>query len=547
MGCRRSIPTTAARGLSRPLGLLALLLATAGGLPAQEQAAPAARSDLRVIAMPRIDSLEPTSWEGQGSTIDDDLLKTWKQKVALAREQGASVIVFEITSPGGYLQTAEQFVREIRALREEGVRVVAYVPQQALSAGAMLALACERIYMSDEARLGNIIPIKLVRGFEKAPEKVNSVRQTIERAAPPSFDKLYLRAMVDHRVELVRVFDRRNTLTRHILSGDEFRERYPTLESRQGVRHEVVVSDNEALVLDVDLAAEMKISSISLCTGRDDLPRVLGLGERPLAEGEVMELPRASGFSLRGLRLPPLATLLLVAGLIFLVLAVKTPGLGLFELLTVVSFAGYFLWSGASADILALSLGLLLIGFLFIALEVFFFPGVGIPAILGLVSVLLALYVGSIDLGGGDPEGQTLKERLIPDQPEEWQNFGNWWVTLLGSVVGGTWLALLGSRYLHHVPFLSQVFLSPPVLAAPGAGGIGTLRPSSYGAPVRLEKGMSGTAETDLRPSGRVRIDGGSISALSEGSFIRKGRDVRVVRVEGNRVYVTERAPGSDA
>lgn len=50
--------------------------------------------------------------------------------------------------------------------------------------------------------------------------------------------------------------------------------------------------------------------------------------------------------------------------------------------------------------------------------------------------------------------------------------------------------------------------------------------------------GRTGTAETLLRPSGAIRVDGKRIIALSESGIIAKGQPVRIVRAGGSNVVV---------
>lgn len=52
--------------------------------------------------------------------------------------------------------------------------------------------------------------------------------------------------------------------------------------------------------------------------------------------------------------------------------------------------------------------------------------------------------------------------------------------------------------------------------------------------------GLTGTALTDLRPSGTVLIDEERIDVVSEGSFILKGTQVKFIKVEGSRIVVRE-------
>ena len=51
-------------------------------------------------------------------------------------------------------------------------------------------------------------------------------------------------------------------------------------------------------------------------------------------------------------------------------------------------------------------------------------------------------------------------------------------------------------------------------------------------------EGKAGTTLTKLRPAGMARIEGKRISVVTEGAFMEKGTEVRVVKIEGNRVIV---------
>jgi membrane-bound serine protease (ClpP class) len=57
-------------------------------------------------------------------------------------------------------------------------------------------------------------------------------------------------------------------------------------------------------------------------------------------------------------------------------------------------------------------------------------------------------------------------------------------------------------------------------------------------ADYRQLRGQTGTAASFLRPAGIAAIDGRRVDVLTEGEFIAQGTPVRVVRVEGARVFV---------
>ena len=52
--------------------------------------------------------------------------------------------------------------------------------------------------------------------------------------------------------------------------------------------------------------------------------------------------------------------------------------------------------------------------------------------------------------------------------------------------------------------------------------------------------GKEGEAVTPLRPAGVVRVEGKKVDVVTAGEMIEKGKQVRVVKVEGNRVIVRE-------
>ncbi len=69
-----------------------------------------------------------------------------------------------------------------------------------------------------------------------------------------------------------------------------------------------------------------------------------------------------------------------------------------------------------------------------------------------------------------------------------------------------------------------------------------TQKGSSGTAQAKLEKlvGQTGTTLSYLRPSGITSIGGSRINAVTEGVFIKKGSQVKVVRAEGSQVVVRE-------
>ncbi|MCA9156199.1 MAG: hypothetical protein KDA38_15510, partial [Planctomycetales bacterium] len=80
-----------------------------------------------------------------------------ERKLDTARDRGADLVILEIDSPGGYLHTTYEMIDVLRDL--PWARTVAYIPDEAISGAAIVALACDEIVMAPRARLGDAGPI----------------------------------------------------------------------------------------------------------------------------------------------------------------------------------------------------------------------------------------------------------------------------------------------------------------------------------------------------------------------------------------------------
>ncbi|HEX6069783.1 MAG TPA: ATP-dependent Clp protease proteolytic subunit, partial [Longimicrobiaceae bacterium] len=94
-----------------------------------------------------------------------------------AAEAGAVAAVLDIDTPGGRVDAAQQIAD---ALGDARIPVYAYVNRRALSAGALIALATDRIYMRPGSSLGAATPV--TGEGEKASEKMVSAMRSEFRA-----------------------------------------------------------------------------------------------------------------------------------------------------------------------------------------------------------------------------------------------------------------------------------------------------------------------------------------------------------------------------
>jgi membrane-bound serine protease (ClpP class) len=116
-----------------------------------------------------------------------------------AEEAGADVVILDINTPGGFVDSAENIAK---LMDETPLKTVAFINQNALSAGAFIALHADEIYMVPSGRIG---AAKVIDGAgNAAEEKANSAWLTSMKTAAESSDRdpLYALAMADESIDL---------------------------------------------------------------------------------------------------------------------------------------------------------------------------------------------------------------------------------------------------------------------------------------------------------------------------------------------------------
>ena len=276
-------------------------------------------------------------------TIDKGLVPFVERSLRDAGESGARLAILDINTPGGRVDAAWAIVD---AVQEAPVPVYAYV-DRGLSAGAMIALSADDIFMRPGGSIGAATPVS--GSGQKASEKVVSAMRSEFRALAEArgVDPEIAAAMVDEEIEIPGVVEAGKLLT---LSADEAVE--------LGFAREVV--PDFAAVLD-----RLDVGGAETVTTRPNW-----------AENIV-----------RFLTSPVVAPLILSLGFIGLLFEVKTPGLGfggIAGLTGLALFFGAHLLVGLAGleELLLISAGLVLI-----ALEVFVIPGFGVAGALGILAL----------------------------------------------------------------------------------------------------------------------------------------------------------------
>jgi membrane-bound serine protease (ClpP class) len=460
--------------------------------------------------------------------LDDELLKDWRDAKEQARASGAQIIVLEITATAGRRHVLTAMAEDFADLRASGIKVVAFVPEKATGPAALLALEADTLILSADARIGDADPAVMEGSagsdLDVARRELGAMAQAAARRA--GHPEIFVRAMIDPDVEIYEV--RRTGFPSEFVSSAEI-QGLP----REGTSRELVDRKGATLAINAHDAVRFGFP-VKSAQSHDDLRRALGLEDRPLSSSEIIKLASKDVGSARWFHMD-WTVILLGLGILFLILELKTPGFGLNGILGIASLSAYFLMNASAGGVdAAITIGLLMIGFLLLLVEVVFLPGFGVPGVLGIVLILFSIYAASIGL-----PGETLRDQLIPDSDEDFARLRAWLIQFLGSVVAATLGALLIAPRLHHLPIFSRAFLAPAV-AGPGTSMASGPPQSGVSAEgwVKLDVGARGVSETDLRPSGLARIRDRKVDVVTNGDYVAKGTKIVVTAIEGHRVVV---------
>jgi membrane-bound serine protease (ClpP class) len=338
--------TASLRGLGRAALALALLLPAGAG--AQQPEAPAAEAvDEAPEATRGVVYRIPID-----GVIEHGLAAFVERSLRDAAAAGATAVVLDIETPGGRVDAAQRIVR---AVRDSPVPVYAFVDAHAWSAGALIALAAQRIYMQPGSSIGAATPV--TGEGVTAPEKMVSAMRSEFRALAEArgIDPRIAEAMVDETIEV-----------------------------------EGVVAAGQLLTLTVSEAAALGVAVP--VSGPDAVLAEIGAAEAAVVRTELNWAERVVRF----LTSPLVAPFLLSLGFLGLVIEVKSPGLGVPGMVGATSLGLFF----GSHLILGLAgwevLILLALGMGLLAVELLVIPGFGVAGALGLVSILAAVFLSMI-------------------------------------------------------------------------------------------------------------------------------------------------------
>lgn len=402
--------------------------------------------------------------------IDPRMTRYVRLALDHAASINADIVVVEMDSYGGVLTDAKEITQMIMDFKKP---IWAFINSDAASAGALISIACDSIYMAPGASIGAATVVNGTDGSE-APDKYQSYMRSIMRSTAETNgrDPRIAEAMVDERTVIDSVKQAGKVLT---------------------------LTTTEAIALNY---CEAKVTSI------DEIMELNKVGQYELERFELSASEKIIAWVLNPF-ISGVLILLILGGIYF---ELQSPGMGFPSIVALTALILYlvpYYLNGLAAywEIIVLFLGVILI-----LLEVFVIPGFGVAGIAGIVMTVGALVLVMLN-------NDFFNFEFVP--------FGDIIIALfatVGGLAGGMLLFFFGGASFANTRAFQRIALTDA-----------QNRTEGYTVNFRSEimTGKRGTAHTVLRPSGKVMIDGEIYDAYTRGEYIDKGDVVEVIGTEG--------------
>ncbi|TKI56220.1 nodulation protein NfeD [Brevibacillus antibioticus] len=295
-------------------------------------------------------------WIPVDSTIERGLESFLERAFADAQNQQADVVILHINTPGGEVNAADQIGQLIR---QAPMHVIAYVDNQAFSAGTYIALNANEIIMTPGSSMGAAAPIDL---------------------AGNAADIKFISGWSNKMKAAAELNNRNPDVARAMVEIDT---EFPGLKPKGTV-----------LSLDAQQAKRLGYAD-DVVSNKEELLKKLGIQPDSLQAIE----PTGGELVARWVTSPIVMSLLLVIGLGGIVVELFAPGFGVAGTISLVAFSLYFFGHYVAGFANWLHIGLFAIGILLMLLEIFL-PG-GIVGAIGFLSIVTGLVMAAYDTKQG--------------------------------------------------------------------------------------------------------------------------------------------------
>ena len=398
-----------------------------------------------------------------------------KDAVQEAEDMEADYIYLLLNTYGGRVDIADSI--RTRLLRAKPI-VLVHIKNNAASAGALISIACDSIYMVEGASIGAATVVDQTGA--QAPDKYQSYMRSTMRstAEAQNRDPDIAEAMVGDRKVIEGVIEEGKVLT------------FTTSEAiANGYCEGKAENFEEVMQLAKVENYEVKTHELSATD------RIIAFLLNPLVSSIIM--------------------LMIFGGIYF---ELQTPGVGFPIAAAIIGAILYFAplyieGLAANWEVLLFIVGVVLIG-----VELFVLPGFGIAGIGGILLVVAGLTLSLVQNDFFD-----FSFGGLPDLSKAF-------IRVMFTLGIGIIAMVVFGKSIFNTPAFQKIVLSEDQKSDEGF----TIKQNE----LDLLIGNTGMAITDLRPSGKVEIEDRIYDAISEASFISRNDEVKVLKTEGYSIIV---------
>lgn len=446
--------------------------------------------------VPMVSSAEPTKTLAYVIPIQTDvgvpMVYVVRRGVKEAERAGAQTLILDMDTNGGRGDAMESIMDVLAKFKGD---TVTFVNTKAYSAGAFIAVATKRIYMSSGAVIGAATPMMMMTTGE-TPNLPDAIQKKFTSAYAAK----------------IRATAQRNGYNSDVV------DKMVDSSSDLIVDGKVLKPKGEILTL-TNVEAERKygqppkpLLSSGTVKDMDELVDRIGLKDATVVRIEPTGVETIADW------INTIAPILMALGALGIYLEFKLQSFGLIGVAAVACLLLFFFGqyiAGLSGYEYAL---LFLVGVALLVVEVFVLPGHFISGMLGTMFILVALLMAMVDHYPGGPWVPS-----FPDLTRPLINLG------LAAVLA-LFMIAVAAKFLPHTSAWDQLALK--------AASTGEITAPTVDLKPQDLFGKEGVAVSFLRPAGKAMFGDQLADVVTEGDLIPKDARVKVVKIEGNRVVV---------
>lgn len=421
----------------------------------------------------------PKAWRQVKNGFDD------------ANRLNADIVLIHLNTYGGMVDVADSIRTKIL---NSNIPVWVFIDNQAASAGALISISCDSIYMRKGGSIGAATVVD--QSGQVVPDKFQSFMRSTMRATAEAKgkdtiiigkdtlikwrrDPRIAEAMVDPSIYIEGIIDSGKVLT------------FTTEEAiKNGYCEGKAESVNE--VMKIAGIENFEITEYKT----SGLDQILGFLTNPIVAGILV--------------------MFIVGGIYF---ELQSPGIGFPLAIAIIAAILYFAPHYLEGLVDHWEILVFIIGIILVGVEIFVIPGFGITGISGIILIVIGLAMAMID------NSIFKNTESLP------------WVYIIkpfGVIAVALFLGLIFSlalsKKLLTSPSFPSLALNSELTKEDGFVGIDLNQKSMLG--------KTGEALTVLRPAGKVIIENNVYDAVSEEGYIEKGEKVNVIKDEAGQIYV---------